>query len=98
MFLALFLSLFIWLAIGAAAGALSAFVAPENSYGWRGDIAIGIAGAVAGGFCWPMLDIFLGVGAFNAVIGGLVGVSLALPTMRMVRPSLLLFLYPAGKI
>ena len=56
-----------------------------------------LAGAITGGFCWPMLDIFLGVGAFNAVIGGLLGVSLALPVMRMARPELMLFLHPAPK-
>jgi uncharacterized membrane protein YeaQ/YmgE (transglycosylase-associated protein family) len=93
----MFLSMVIWFAIGAVAGALSRLLAPQNSYGWRGDIAIGIAGAITGGFCWPMLDIFLGVGAFNAVIGGLLGVSLALPVMRMARPELMLFLHPAPK-
>jgi|GEM_PF-2840128 uncharacterized membrane protein YeaQ/YmgE (transglycosylase-associated protein family) len=91
------LSMFMWLVIGAAAGTLPQFVAPENSYGWRGDIAIGIAGAIAGGFLWPMLGIFLGVGVFNAAIGGLAGVSLALPAMGMARPELLFFLYPTPK-
>jgi uncharacterized membrane protein YeaQ/YmgE (transglycosylase-associated protein family) len=93
----MFLSMVIWFAIGAVAGTLTRLLAPQNSYGWRGDIAIGIAGAIAGGFCWPMLDVFLGVGAFNAVIGGLLGVSLALPVMRMARPELMLFLHPAEK-
>ena len=87
----------IWFAIGAVAGALSRLLAPQNSYGWRGDIAIGIAGAIAGGFLWPMLGIFLGVGVFNAAIGGLAGVSLALPAMGMARPELLFFLYPTPK-
>jgi uncharacterized membrane protein YeaQ/YmgE (transglycosylase-associated protein family) len=87
--------MFMWLTIGAMAGALLRLFAPQNSYGWRGDIAIGIVGAFAGGFAWPMLGIFLGVGVFNAAIGGLLGVSLALPVMRMARPELLHFLYPA---
>jgi uncharacterized membrane protein YeaQ/YmgE (transglycosylase-associated protein family) len=91
----MFLSLFMWLTIGAIAGALTRLVAPQNSYGWRGEIAIGIAGAIAGGFAWPMLDVFLGVGVFNAAIGGFIGASLALPAMRMARPELMLFLYPA---
>jgi len=69
-------------------------LAPQNSFGWRGDIAIAIGGAIAGGICWPMLDVFLGVGVFNAAVGGLIGASLALPLMRMLRPDLLLFLYP----
>ena len=90
----MFLSMFIWMAIGAFAGALSAFAAPDNSYGYRGDIAIGIVSALASGLLWPMLDIYLGIGVFNAVVGGLIGVSLALPAMRMARPDLLLFLYP----
>jgi uncharacterized membrane protein YeaQ/YmgE (transglycosylase-associated protein family) len=90
----MFLSMFMWLAIGAAAGALSAFAMPQNSYGWRGDIAIGIVGAFAGGVVWPMLGIYLGIGVFNAVVGGLIGISLALPAMRMARPDLLLYLYP----
>jgi uncharacterized membrane protein YeaQ/YmgE (transglycosylase-associated protein family) len=90
----MFLSLLMWLAIGTIAGALSRLVAPQNSYGWRGDIAIGTAGAIAGGFVWPMLGVFLGVGVFNAAIGGFIGVSLALPAMRMARPQLMLFLYP----
>ena len=80
--------------IGALTGTLSAFTAPDNSYGWRGDIAIGVAGAFAGGVAWPMLDVYLGIGALNAAVGGLLGVSLALPVMRMARPELLLFLYP----
>ena len=46
-------------------------------------------------FVPSMLNVFLGVGLFNAVIGGVVGVSLALPVMRLARPALLLFLYPA---
>ncbi len=89
--------MFMWLAIGAIAGALLRFAAPKNSYGWRGEITIGIVGAFVGGFLWPMLGIFLGVGVFNAAIGGLLGVSLALPVMRMARPELLAFLYPLPK-
>jgi len=90
--------MFIWLAIGTVAGALSAFAAPENSYGWRGDIAIGIVGAFAGGVAWPMLGIYLGIGVLNAAVGGLIGISLALPVMRMARPDLILYLHPAPKL
>lgn len=90
----MFLSILMWLAIGAIVGVISAFAMPANSYGWRGDIAIGIAGAIAGGICWPMLDIYLGIGVFNAAVGGLMGVSFVLPAMRMIRPNLSGFLYP----
>ena len=86
--------MFMWLVIGAIAGALSAFAAPANSYGWRGDIVIGIMGAFAGGVAWPVLGVYLGIGVFNAAVGGLIGVSLALPVMRMARPELLVFFYP----
>lgn len=90
-----FVSLLMWLLVGTIAGALARFFAPKGSYGWRGDIAIAIAGAIAGGFAWPILGIFLGVGAFNAAIGGLIGVSVTLPVMRMARPELMRWLYPA---
>jgi uncharacterized membrane protein YeaQ/YmgE (transglycosylase-associated protein family) len=93
----MFLSMFMWLAIGALTGALLRFIAPQNSYGWRGDIAIGVVGAFVGGFIWPMFGIFLGVGVFNAAIGGVLGVSLALPVMRMARPELMLFFHPLPK-
>jgi uncharacterized membrane protein YeaQ/YmgE (transglycosylase-associated protein family) len=88
------LSIFMWLAIGAVVGVVSAFAVPANSYGWRGDVAIGIAGAVVGGLAWPMAGIYLGVGVFNAAVGGLMGVLLVLPAMRMIRPDLFAFLYP----
>lgn len=86
--------MFIWLLIGTLAGAFSRLMMPENSFGWGGDIAIGIAGAIAGGILWPMMGIYLGIGAYNAALGGLGGVSFVLPAMRMARPDLLLFLYP----
>ena len=86
--------MFMWLAIGATVGALARLLAPQNSFGWRGDIAIAIVGAFAGGVAWPMLGVFLGIGVYNAAVGGLLGVALVLPVMRMARPELLLFLYP----
>ena len=87
----------IWLAIGAVAGTISARAGPEDSYGLRGDIIIGFAGALAGGMLWPMMNVFIGVGLINAVIGGVAGVCLALPTMRLIHPELVRFLNPAPK-
>ena len=91
----MFLPTLVWFCIGGVVGTLSALLAPVNSFGWRGDVIISVVGAMAGGLLWPMLNVFLGVGLFNAVIGGVVGVSLTLPVMRLARPALLLFLYPA---
>ena len=88
------LSLFIWLVIGVVCGTLSALLVPENSFGWRIESGIGFAGAIAGGLVWPMFDIYLAVGAFNAVIGGVMGVVLALLIARMIRPDLLAYLNP----
>jgi len=91
------LSISIWLAIGAGVGAIAHLFAPQNSYGWSGDIAISIAGAIAGGLIWPAMRIYLSGPALNAAVGGAMGVSLILPALRMLRPDLIAFLYPERK-
>ena len=90
----MFASILVWLVIGSLAGVLSAMAGPQDSFGLPGDIAIGIAGAVAGGLFWPMFGVFTGTGLTGTMIGGVAGVALALPAMRMIRPDLITFLYP----
>jgi uncharacterized membrane protein YeaQ/YmgE (transglycosylase-associated protein family) len=59
-------SLFVWLAIGAVAGLLARrFIGGTPPFGTIGDIILGIAGAVVGGY----LLALLGVGG---TVGGLI--------------------------
>jgi uncharacterized membrane protein YeaQ/YmgE (transglycosylase-associated protein family) len=60
-------SLLVWLAIGAVAGLVArGFIGGTPPFGKVGDLALGIAGAVVGGF----LLAALGVGG---TVGGLIG-------------------------
>lgn len=61
-------SLFVWLAIGAVAGLLARnFIGGTPPFGKIGDMILGVAGGVVGGYALALA----GIGA-NGTVGGLI--------------------------
>lgn len=66
--------LIIWLIVGALAGTLAARLVTfsKTGFGRWINIAVGMVGAVVGGFLFGLLDIDLGLGAFKITFEDLV--------------------------
>jgi uncharacterized membrane protein YeaQ/YmgE (transglycosylase-associated protein family) len=74
-----------WLLVGLVAGALASALVRGGGFGLRGDIVLGIAGAVVGGWAFHALGW---QGPFTGVAGiavALVGAVIALAGLRLLR-------------
>jgi uncharacterized membrane protein YeaQ/YmgE (transglycosylase-associated protein family) len=75
-----------WLLVGLVAGALASALVRGGGFGLLGDIVLGIAGAVVGGWTFHALDWqppFSGVAGTIAV--ALVGAVIVLAGLRLLR-------------
>lgn len=61
------MDLITWLIVGLVAGLLASAITKDSSFGFLGDIAVGIAGAVVGGWAFTQLG-------WKAPLTGLAGV------------------------
>jgi len=76
-----------WLIVGLVAGLLASLVMGGVGYGLLGDIAIGIVGAVFGGWLFGQLNIAVPFGGLAGVIFvAFVGAVVLLLALRAVRP------------
>jgi uncharacterized membrane protein YeaQ/YmgE (transglycosylase-associated protein family) len=48
----MFATVLVWVVIGGAVGSLGSLIVRRGAYGLVGDIAVGVVGALAGGFLW----------------------------------------------
>jgi uncharacterized membrane protein YeaQ/YmgE (transglycosylase-associated protein family) len=76
-------ALLIWLLVGAVAGWLAGQVVKGSSFGLVGDIAIGILGAVIGGFLFG--GVVLVGGIIGQIISATIGAVLLLIAVRVLR-------------
>ena len=80
-------TLVIWLIVGLVAGVLAALVVkPGSGYGLIGDIVVGIAGAIVGGYLFRLLHIHLPItGIAASILVAFVGAVLLLLVLRLIR-------------
>lgn len=72
-----------WLTVGLVAGVLASTVMRDGGLGLRGDIALGVAGAIVGGWTFQMLGWQPSLAGLIAV--ALVGAVIALAGQRLLR-------------
>lgn len=77
--------LIILLLIGAAAGYLAGLVVKGYGFGTIGNIAVGITGALIGGWLLPQIGLFPGSGYFGQTISATIGAVLLLILIQFVR-------------
>lgn len=76
-----------WLVVGLLAGLLASFAVGGVGYGLLGDILIGIAGAVIGGWLFAQLGIVTPFrGLAGTVFVAFVGAVVLLLVLRALRP------------
>src|SRR6187455_725328 len=75
----------VWaLVVGLITGWLAGQVVKGTGFGLVADIAIGIVGALIGGWLLPRLGIHLGSGIVPAIIGATIGAIILLLILRLV--------------
>jgi uncharacterized membrane protein YeaQ/YmgE (transglycosylase-associated protein family) len=78
-------SLIIILVIGAAAGWLAGQIVKGYGYGLVGNIAIGVIGAVIGGYLLPRAGLSMGSGIVGAIISATIGAVILLFLIRLIK-------------
>jgi uncharacterized membrane protein YeaQ/YmgE (transglycosylase-associated protein family) len=84
------MGLIAWIVLGALAGWLASLINGDNEgQGWLGNIALGIAGALVGGFIWNLIadDATIGfnVGSLIIAVVGALIVSFLFSTLTSRR-------------
>ncbi len=77
-----------WLVFGAIAGWLASLIAGENrDQGWLGNIAVGILGALVGGFLYGLItgDGFAFGWSLGSFVVAVVGALVLLAGLRLIR-------------
>lgn len=76
-----------WLVVGLIAGLLASFAVGGVGFGLLGDILIGMAGAVVGGWLFTQLGLhapFAGIG--GVIFVAFIGAAVLLLVLRALRP------------
>jgi uncharacterized membrane protein YeaQ/YmgE (transglycosylase-associated protein family) len=81
------MQLIVFVFIGLSAGALAGLVARDHGYGVGADIAVGVTGALLGGWMSTALLELGGVGFFMNFLMALTGAVIMLWVIRRVAPS-----------
>lgn len=81
-------SFFVIIVVGLIAGWLAGKLVRGYGFGFIGDIAIGIVGALIGDWLLPRVGIHLGVGFVSALINATIGAVLLLIIVGLVNGSL----------
>ena len=68
--------------IGAIMGWLASQLMKSGDYGRAGDIALGVVGAVAGGWLLPQVGILIGGEILGSIINSFIGACIALLVFR----------------
>ena len=79
-------SLILFLVIGCLAGFLAGKIMKGSGFGLLGDLVVGVLGAFIGGWVFSLLGIAAG-GIVGALIVALVGASLLLYVVRLIKKS-----------
>lgn len=74
-----------WLVIGCIAGWASGLIVKGGGFGLVGDVLVGVAGAVIGGFIATLLHINVGGGFVASVVTATIGAALLLFVIRVMR-------------
>jgi uncharacterized membrane protein YeaQ/YmgE (transglycosylase-associated protein family) len=74
-----------WIVIGTIAGWLAGKVIKGGGYGFVGDIAVGIVGAIIGGLLTGALGISIGSGLIASIIIATIGAVVLVYALRMVK-------------
>lgn len=77
--------LLILLLIGAVAGFLAGIVVKGYGFGAIGNIAVGVVGAVIGGWLLPRLGLYTGGDIFGQIIAATLGAIALLVVIGLVR-------------
>jgi uncharacterized membrane protein YeaQ/YmgE (transglycosylase-associated protein family) len=77
--------LVLWIIIGGIAGVLADAVVRGIRVGLGGAIAVGILGAIIGGWLFAQLGISLGLGLLGDIIVAFIGAVLLLILLRALR-------------
>jgi uncharacterized membrane protein YeaQ/YmgE (transglycosylase-associated protein family) len=81
----------VWLIVGALAGTMAGRLVTfsKEGFGWWANVAIGMAGAVLGGFLFGLFGIDLGLGelkiTFQDLIAAFIGSLLCVACLWLVR-------------
>jgi uncharacterized membrane protein YeaQ/YmgE (transglycosylase-associated protein family) len=70
--------LIVWLIIGAIAGWLAGLIVKGYGFGFFGNIAVGIVGAIIAGSLLPLVDFVLAHGIIGGIINAVIGAVLLL--------------------
>jgi uncharacterized membrane protein YeaQ/YmgE (transglycosylase-associated protein family) len=80
------MSILMWIVVGLVAGALASMVVGGTGYGLLGDIVIGIAGAVVGGWVFHEMHWQAPLaGVAGTIFVAFVGAALLLLVVRLIR-------------
>lgn len=77
--------LLIWLCVGAVAGWLAGVVVKGSGFGLLGNIAVGVFGAVVGGWLFETFGIARQAGILGALFGATVGAVAILLLLRVAQ-------------
>jgi uncharacterized membrane protein YeaQ/YmgE (transglycosylase-associated protein family) len=80
-------NLLVILAVGIISGWLAGKVVRGNGFGLVGDAAIGIVGALVGGWLLHRFGVHLGSGIIGLIINATIGAILVLLVLRIVGAS-----------
>ncbi|WP_422396429.1 GlsB/YeaQ/YmgE family stress response membrane protein [Thermorudis peleae] len=78
-------SLFGWLLVGLLAGWLAGLMTRGRGFGCLGNIAIGLVGAIIGGYLFSRLGFHGPVGFFGSVLIAAIGAALLLVVLSVLR-------------
>ncbi|MCS7050362.1 MAG: GlsB/YeaQ/YmgE family stress response membrane protein [Thermomicrobium sp.] len=78
-------SLFGWIVIGFLAGWLAGLLTRGRGFGCLGNIAVGLVGAVVGGYLFQLLGLRGPAGFLGSLIVALVGAGVLLFVANLVR-------------
>lgn len=77
--------LIVWLVIGAVAGWLAGQIMKGGGFGLVGNIVVGIAGAVVGGWLLPRLGVLILGGILGEILNAVIGACLVLFVLQLVK-------------
>jgi len=78
-------SVLAFLAIGAVSGWLAGKLMHGGGFGLLGDIVVGIAGAIVGGYLFRLAGVSAGSGLIGSIVTATVGAVALLYLIRMVK-------------
>jgi len=73
-----------WVVVGLLAGWLAGIVMKDGGYGLIGDMVLGLAGSVVGGWIFRTLGVSAGGGLFPTVFVAFVGAIIVIVAQRKV--------------